>query len=258
MTSSYRSPSALLDALGVEQPEDIDVEAIAQYCGATVLYELLTDCEARIIGHRDRAIITVNSASRRARQRFSAAHELGHWLCDRGRIAFTCTKLMLATEWHHENPETRANRFAADLLLPEMIFRPDARNQDMTFASVRKLADRYETSLTATAIRLVELGSFPAMLVCNERGSKRWKWFVRSPDLPENLWPADEPSPDSVAADLLRDADGKEAPTDVPAGAWFDHEAMDRYVIHEDSTRSGDLVLSLLWWRDEQQLIELT
>lgn len=258
MTSAYRSPSVLLDELGIEQPEEIDIEAIAQHCRATVLYEPLTHCEARIIGHGDRAIITVNSASRRSRQRFSAAHELGHWLCDRGRVAFACTETMLTTEWHHENPETRANRFAADLLLPEKLFGPDGRNQEMTFATVRKLADRYGTSLTATAIRLVELGSFPAMLICNERGSRRWKWFSRGPDVPDNLWPADEPGAESVAYDLLRGGDGEESATDVSAGAWFDDESADRYVISEDSIRSGDFVLSLLWWRDEHQLIEFT
>ena len=42
--------------------------------------EPLTGCEANIIGRGDKAIITINSKSIPGRQRFSAGHELGHWM----------------------------------------------------------------------------------------------------------------------------------------------------------------------------------
>src|SRR5438445_770035 len=157
--SSYKSPSALLDELGVSEPKDIKIEAIAEYCGATIVYESLKGCEARILGHGDRAIITVNSTSLRERQRFSGAYELGHWMRDRGKIAFACTEVVFAAEWGNENPEWRVNRYAVELLLPEFMFSPRIRNREMTFATVRNLANEFETSLTATVIRLVELGS---------------------------------------------------------------------------------------------------
>lgn len=258
MNNTYRSPSVILDELGVESPEDIDIEAIAQFFQATIFYEPLTSCEARIIGHGDRAVITVNSISARPRQRFSAAHELGHWMCDRGKAAFACTDAMLSGEWYHENPEVRANRFAAELLLPEKLFLKDTKNRDMTFTTARELADRYQTSLTATAIRLVELGSYPAMLLCNERGCRRWKWFVRGPDVPTKVWPSDEPGRDSFAYDLLRGLGTQAQPTDVSAAAWLNLEGARHYAVCEDSLRSGNLVLSLLWWRDETQLIQMT
>ncbi len=257
MSATYRSPAAILDELGVESPGEIDIEAIAQHYGATVLYEPLIGCEARIIGHGDRAFITVSSTSQRPRQRFSAAHELGHWMCDRGKVAFACTQAMFVSDWYHENPETRANRFAAELLLPRKLFTKDARAREMTFSTVSELADRYQTSLTATAIRLVELGSFPAMLVCNESGSRRWKWFVRGPEVPESIWPADQPAADSLAYDLLHGSGREAGPSDVSAAAWFDRERAERYAVCEQSLRSDKFVLSLLWWRDERQLLEM-
>jgi hypothetical protein len=153
----YKSPAALLEELGVSEPQDIKIEAIAEYCDATIVYEPLKGCEARILGHGERAIITVNSASLRERQRFSGAHELGHWMRDRGKIAFACAEMVFAAEWGEENPEARANRYAADLLLPPPLFSRRAKNREMTFATVRDLAKDFQTSLTATAIRLVTI-----------------------------------------------------------------------------------------------------
>src|SRR5229473_3109363 len=70
----------------------------------------------------DRAIITVNADSRRGRQRFSAAHELGHWMRDRNQVGFSCTNALFRSQWGGVNPERGANEFAADLLLPQTIF----------------------------------------------------------------------------------------------------------------------------------------
>ena len=254
--SPYRSPDALLAELGVVRPEEIDVEAIAQYCGATVVYEPLRGCEARLVGYKDVAIITVDPGSRRERQRFSAAHELGHWMRDRGRAAFTCAEELFATEWSRDNPERRANDFAAELLLPESMFRDEARNRDITFDTVRDLAQSFTTSLTATAIRLVHLGSFPALICCYDKHRRRW--FRRGEDVPAVLWPHEEPGVGTLAHDLLAGGAVDDEPVEVCADSWFEFEGADRVPVVEHSIRvTQDLVLSLLWWQDESILLEL-
>ena len=255
MASVYKPPASLLDELGIREPEEIAIEAIAEDCGATILYQPLQGTEARIVGHGDRAIITVNEAASLGRRRFSGAHELGHWMCDRGKIAFACTDKILATEWSDDNPERRANRYAVALLLPDAIFSPYAKNREVTFATVRDLADRFQTSLTATAIRLVELASFPAMIVCTENGRRRW--FIRGPDVPEILWPRERPSRNTVAWDLLQGKAMPSGPVDVCADGWLDHPQAGRYAIREDSRKIGDLFLSILWWKNERQLLDL-
>lgn len=251
-------PGDLLEELGICQPEDIDVEAIAQFCGATVLYEPLEGCAAQIVASGERALITVKEGAPRARQRFSVAHELGHWMRDRGAVSgFGCTETSFLSEWAREgksNPERRANRYAADLLLPERLFKPDARNREMTFVTAGELADRYQTSLTATAIQLVELGSFPAMLVCTEAG--RRKWFARGVDV-QQLWPVDELHRESAAYELFQTAPGSVGPIEVAADLWIDHPDASRYTLWEDSRKIGGFVLSLLWWKDQRQIVDL-
>ena len=256
MPSVYAAPDVLLEELGIRDPEDIKIEAIAEYCGATILYERVEGAEARILGYGDRAIITVNDMAPRPRQRFSGAHELGHWMCDRGEMAFACTDRSFTREWLDDNPERRANQYAADLLLPQKMFSPRAKNREITFATVRDLAHLFETSVTATAIRLVEFGSFPAMIVCNDRVGRRW--FRPGPDVPDLLWPHDRANPRTIAYDILQGKATSPGSIDVAADGWFEHGDAHRYAIREDSIHiTDDLVLSLLWWKDERQLLDL-
>jgi hypothetical protein len=251
----YKSPKVLLNELGITEPEDIKVEAIAQYCGATVVCEALTGCEARILGIGDEAIITVRKESRRERQRFSIGHELGHWMRDRGKLAFHCEGADYTREWQEDNPEKRANRYATDLLLPDFMFTPRAKNRPITFATVEGLAEEFRTSLTATAIRLVELGSFPAMVVCMSLRGRCW--FIRGEDVPACLFPADRPDRNSLAHTLLAGQRGI-GPKTVYADTWIKRRDSHRYKLVEDTRKvSGEMTLTLLWWENERQLLDL-
>lgn len=261
----------LIDLLGIEEPEEIDVEAIAEYCGATVVYEPLRGCEARLIGRNDRAYITVNEISPRDEQRFSAAHELAHWRQDRGQIVTACDELTLLTQWaRHDvgfyNREFFANHFAAGLLLPTKMLTPLAENVPVTFDGVEELARLFQAPLLATAVRLVDVTPYPAALVCSyvrypsehdeEFEFGRVVWATQSGNGLVFLPFLDEPGRDSVAFRLL--SGGFNTPTrppaeDVPASEWFNVEGED-YTISEHSIKlAHGLVLSLLWWNDEAE-----
>ncbi|RMD96102.1 MAG: ImmA/IrrE family metallo-endopeptidase [Deltaproteobacteria bacterium] len=254
----HRTPDELLEELGITEPEDLDIEAIAQYCGATIVYEDLSGCEARLLGYGNRAIITVDRRARRERQRFSAGHELGHWMCDRGKVAFACTAQTFTMEWSIDNAEQRANRYAADLLLPFSIFRRFVRNRTITFATARDLARTFQTSLTATAIRLVELGCAPAVIVCSDAQGRRW--FKRGSErfVSPLLWPREKPAPDTIAHQILHARLRPTGPRPVPAAAWFKLPAEHPpFTLLEDSIRMKSFVLSLLSWDDERRIIDL-
>ena len=252
----FRTANALLAELGISSPADIDIDAIAFHCGAIVRYRQLTGCAARIVGKDDTALVTVDLKSNRARQRFSAAHELGHWMHDRGKASFSCEEAQFAKEWSHNNPETRANRYASDLLLPEVLFRPAATAyKSMDFDTVKGLAKTFETSVTATAIRLAEYGPLPIMLICYSAVGR--EWFVRC-SVSEVLWPPDTAEENTYAFDLLNAEGTDEASGLVDASVWFDHPVAAGFGIEEHSIRTpyGN-VLSLLWWKDEDMLIKV-
>lgn len=258
MSICHRSAETLLQELGISEPRDLDIEAIAYYCGAVVRYRPLTGCAARIIGGDDRAIITIdNGASSWPRQRFSIGHELGHWMRDRGKSAHLCQDKDLTTAWgHRQDPESRANQYAADLLLPAYMFKPLAAGREMTFRTVRALAEEFQMSLTATAIRLVEKGAFPALLACY--GIEGRRWFSRGPDVPNEIWPPKQVHHDTTAFEVLFGGKEQRRPVETDADAWIEHRNAHRYTVIEDSVKiADDAVLTIIWWKNERQLVEL-
>ena len=217
--SSGQTPAEILSDLGIREPDDLDIEAIALHCGALIQYKPLSGCEARIMGLDDSAIITINANSSPERQRFSGGHELGHWMRDRRTATFQCNEQMFVREWSEDNPEKRANRFAADLLLPARMFRPLSKDLPITFASAEKLAAIFKMSLSATAIRLVEYGSYPAMLICSAPTGRQW--YVASSTVNGKLWPVDRPGQSTQATALLQGRTVGSGPQDRRADQWI-------------------------------------
>jgi hypothetical protein len=57
MQKPVQTPEQILVDLGIREPEDLDIEAIAEPCGATIRYRPLSGCEARIIGYHNRGVV---------------------------------------------------------------------------------------------------------------------------------------------------------------------------------------------------------
>lgn len=255
--STYESPSAIIEDFRISEPSEIDIEAISQSRGATIIYESLEGCAARILGNGDQAIITVDDGPNVGRRRFSAAHEFGHWMRDRAKIRFSCTDQAMQNSWGVIDAERGANDYAADLLMPKSLFVPASRNKPLTLDSAEELGDLFRTSLTATAIRLVKYGSFPGMLIFLENAKR--KWFIRGDDVPDVLWPHEFPPKATYAADLIADRALDNAAGAVQADGWMGHPQSRWYEVYEHSRRiSKSGILTLLWWKNEKQLLDLT
>jgi hypothetical protein len=245
----------ILKQLGVTDPAEIDLEAIAWDQGARIRYRPLVQCEARSVGANDTAIITVNSRSPHRRKRFSIAHELGHWRHHRGRSLMCSADDIGRPAAGALGPERIADRFASRLLMPEYLFQPLARSYaKIDFRVIREMADKFDTSATATAIRLVEGNYLLACLICH--GPDGRKWFTQAPEVPARWFPSKELSADSFAFDMLfRRADEQPFPRKIGAGAWFDRRDADRYEVREQTITVGDSdILTLILIDDEDML----
>ena len=257
--SRYWSPEALLYELAIEEPSEIDLDYIASECGVQIRYKELSGCEAKIIGLGERALVTVDPRIRLERQRFSIGHELGHWMHERGELAHIYIEKSLFAKWlaDGEDDERRADRFSPDLLLPKSMFVPRVKNKSVTFETAKKLAAEFRTSLTATSIRLVETTPEPAIIYFTNANSGRRLWFNRSEELPDRPWVIDFPGTESVAKRLI-EGERLEGPAEVPASAWFEDENISRCTVMEDSIWvSKNTILSIVWWNDYDQLLEL-
>ena len=186
---TIRDPEELLREFGVSRPDQIDLEAIAWTQNARVQYRHLQGCEARIIGARNRAKISLKPDGNPRRRRFSLAHEIGHWQCHRGQTLMCQSEDIETGSTIGKLPERAADRFAAQLLMPEFLIRESLRGYNNRFdmGTIRAMAEDFDMSLTAAAIRLVERNTLPSFLVCHS--SRGRKWFTRSPTVDHRCGP---------------------------------------------------------------------
>jgi Zn-dependent peptidase ImmA (M78 family) len=146
----------------------VRVEVIARNLGAIIRYEPFDDDISGVLYRDDQnTIIGVNSLHHPNRQRFTVAHEIGHLVLheldvhvDKGyRMILRDSKSSRA-----DDPlEIDANRFAAELLMPENLVREDVRKyiHDVEDdAELQQLAKRFQVSTQAMAFRLGNLEIF--------------------------------------------------------------------------------------------------
>lgn len=129
-------------------------------------------------GKRIRAIIYNEKIREEGRKNFCISHEIGHSSCHTDRDEFFCSSADLNDMAPHpENIEQEANLFAATLLMPADDFREQLTGLPISLFTLGQLADtRYNTSLTATTQRLLELSptKYYGMAVVERNVVKRW------------------------------------------------------------------------------------
>lgn len=252
MNDRLRPAERILLDLGIERPQDIDLEAIAWTRGAVVNYRPLDKCEAMIIGGSQRAIITVNNNAIPVRQRFSIAHEIGHLHHHRGRILL-CGEKDIGNPGHSlMNPETQADQFASDLILPNFMLKPRmAKIRRASLGGIREISSEFEVSDTATLLKFVDSNVFPIMAVCHNKAGRGW--FRRAHMIPKWWFPKNELDHESFAFEMLfGGASESRFPRKVGADAWFEFRGVGRFEIQEQSfLLPNQEVLTLLILPDE-------
>lgn len=153
----------ILEEIGYDLP--VNVYAVVQKYEVEVRNLLLEDeVSGMLVIKDDHAIIGVNQSHHSNRQRFSIAHELGHYLLHRHSANVFVDPVFFRDGKSSEGvdeTEVAANIFAAELLMPEAVvtqqFQEDPFDPFDDLA-LRRMAARFEVSPQALNIRLSRLG----------------------------------------------------------------------------------------------------
>jgi Zn-dependent peptidase ImmA (M78 family) len=114
------------------------------------------------------AIIGINSRNSLRRQRFTIAHELGHWLLHEGKPLIVDQSVMVnkrddVSSQATNQEEIEANQFAAALLMPAPLILENIQRQLDTGVASREelisaLSKQFDVSADAMGWRLINLG----------------------------------------------------------------------------------------------------
>jgi Zn-dependent peptidase ImmA (M78 family) len=155
----------LLRELEIEKPP-IPVEAIARSLGAQIRYSPFEgDISGMVFRDKEQMVIGVNSLHHPNRQRFTIAHEIGHLLLHKGTEVHVDRTFRVnlrndVSSKAVDPDEIEANRFAAQLLMPEHFLSRDLKGQEIDIEKedeLRLLASKYRVSLQALTFRLTNL-----------------------------------------------------------------------------------------------------
>lgn len=154
---------SLLSDYGI-QDVPVNVHALAREVGARIVEEVLDDDTSGVLVIKNnQAVIGVNKYHHHRRQRFTIAHELGHFLLHRDDASVFVDTIFYRDANSSEGmdeQEIAANAFAAELLMPEPILRQYLKSQGIDLfddVAVKRLALRFDVSEQALTIRLINL-----------------------------------------------------------------------------------------------------
>lgn len=161
-----------LDILGDSYTLPINVTKLAKEHGAKIVIDDLTSSHLSGFAFQknNEKIIGVNESESEERKRFTIAHELGHLFLHKNAVNYDQGGIMLFRDGHSSEGtdlrEVQANRFAAELLMPEPSIREDLAKEktfdlmndsELLRPFVSKMAKKYKVSEQAMSIRLAAL-----------------------------------------------------------------------------------------------------
>jgi hypothetical protein len=165
---------SLLRKLRIRQP--VDLEMVAPAIGLCIRREKSTGFEGaltRIPGRALGVVVVRRGQQGSGRERFTIAHEIGHYLLP-GHGSAVCSGMLLRGRRGGDEQEVAANRFAAELLLPAAEVMPILRKRPLSVAVVKLIAQKFSASLTAAAFQCVEVTGESCAAVVSIGGIRRY------------------------------------------------------------------------------------
>lgn len=225
------SPEKIIAAILKHHPllePPIPIRDLAEAVGIIKFQELSSDgFEGALVTDADkqRGAILYRSDRPPGRQRFTIAHELGHFLIPSHKGSRQCTPQDMRETGLNDparRMEAEANRFAAGMLMPKPLFAKDLqRLGDVDVSHAQTLARLYDTSLEATINRYRDVTDDTCAFVFSKDGVIR---YVRATqEFPHiSVW-AKDPLPASSLSAKLRLSTSRDPSTweQIDASVWL-------------------------------------
>lgn len=243
-----RKARAVFAELGLVHPTEIPIDTIAYMRGALVRDVLLRGAQGRLARIGSEAIIAVSTGIVYSARRRFVAHELGHLELHKTENQIALCEEAKITEIYDAGTEREANTFATELLMPAALWskRVDVKTPRLEIVSA--LADEFEVSFTAAAIRFAKLCPERCCVVFSKAGVI--DWFAAGPDFGHWISVGAGLDPYSLAYDYFAKGRVGAIPETVSASAWLDPTRVGKdadLVEHSRPIPALGATLSLLW-----------
>lgn len=243
----------LLEDCGISEVLELSLEDIIFGRGAAVKENTIEGAEGRIIIKGSGAIISVNSGINIiGKRRFVLAHELGHYEMHKSLLSIHADDQKSLSEWRDNiRYEVEANQFAAELLMPEELFKQEVFRKQFSFLLIEYLSNRFQTTKTSTLIRYSNLGDHPIALIFSEKGIIKWTRITE--DFVLQYIPQKVMVPiNTVAYDFFQGRGLPQKPEKVRAVDWFSEDfnisQFQYWEFYEQCYQvSNDGLLSCVW-----------
>lgn len=240
--------SDLLSELGVTDPKDLsNIEEICHSQGIELKYENLETSEGRIIFGKDKNTIIVKKNEKYPqRERFTIAHELGHFFLHKsllGDKSCTTRDMFSWSTLGTRNLESEANEFAGEFLIPSQFIRPIAEDSPVTYELAGTISKQFGSSLTSSILRHLEVTKYASSVIFYSKD--KVLYYRRSqPMIDMYLFPTiDKFSPYSEASKVYSYLEEPKANVIFPE-SWFDKN-LDKYTVREQANFFPQLNLGI-------------
>jgi Zn-dependent peptidase ImmA (M78 family) len=252
----------LLREIGFDEITDLSMKILVSGLDATLVEEKMDNSDGKIVRGKLKTLIKVNSEiPYDSKKRFTIAHEIGHFLMhpkiDVHKENSNTLNWFNSTENQLKKgiQEWEANDFAAELLMPDKIFRDEAFGKPFSPELVKYLSERFKTSITSVVFRYMQLDLHPIFVVSIYNGevkywgkSSSWNYWIK--DLNKLSPPDDSVAMEFINANYEFIYSGKEKAQPISKSTWCVLKEKDEDTEFNEyciPTKQYKTIISVVW-----------
>jgi len=218
----------------------------------------LDDDEAgKLITLNKNITILVNDKHKNpGRQRFTIAHEVGHIVLAPGQSSLAVERSdKLIDGWSENEEERMCDQFAAEILMPEKLYRKEVEREGTGFDAIIRLSEKFQTSITSAGLHYAKFNLIPCAFVLCQMG--KIIYVEGSPEFKEiGLFISRGAIPGgTLAFDLFRDGSSERGPHEIDPWRWLDRPPKSVEKLFEESLPlpQYNRVLSFIWIEEREE-----